>query len=243
MNQKSAAHSFPKAHLWLLIPFVMTVLGFYFSYWSKFGEVPFRHHGHGLTATLWYLLLIVQPWIYNNKSISTHRKVGFVGLFLAGGVVFSALQVIPYNIVSGLTDYLKYGLSFYDFGALVGFSASVILAMLNSRNKAKHSRWMIATAFWALQPAVSRLIFFPLYIAYDGQPPFAFIDAIYMGMGVVVLPLLVMIFMDYRKYKTIYKSYVFALVGVVLLTALVKIMGTNPWWIEWCDTILAKGMK
>jgi len=147
MNAKKSTHQFPKAHLWLLIPFFLTILGFYFSYWSKLSEVPFRHHGHGITATLWYVLLVIQPYVYNNKSLKLHRKIGFIGLFLAGGVVFSALQVIPYNIVSGLTDYLKYGLTFYDFVALMGFSLSVIMAMLKSKSKDKHARWMISTAF------------------------------------------------------------------------------------------------
>ncbi len=27
-------------HFWLLIPFVITIIGFYNSYWSKFTETP-----------------------------------------------------------------------------------------------------------------------------------------------------------------------------------------------------------
>ena len=243
MKNDIFSHQFPKAHLWLLIPFVLTILGFYFSYWSKLSEVPFRHHGHGITATLWYVLLVIQPWIYNNKSLALHRKVGFVGLFLAGGVVFSALQVIPYNITSGLTDYLKYGLSFFDFGALFGFSLSVIMAMINSKSIDKHSRWMISTAFWALQPAISRLIFFPLYIGSGGNPPIAFIDAIYLSLLTVIIPIIIMVYLDYRKYKKVYRAYLFALIGTFLLTALVKVMGHAEWWIEWCDNILARGLK
>ncbi|MCK0179144.1 hypothetical protein MWU50_07570 [Flavobacteriaceae bacterium S0862] len=243
MKQKRLSHQFPKAHLWLLIPFIITILGFYFSYWSKLGEVPFRDHGHGITATLWYVLLIIQPWIYNNKSLKLHRMVGFIGLFLAGGVVFSALQVIPYNIVSGLTEYLKYGLSFFDFGALLGFSLSVIMAMIHSKSRDKHSRWMISTVFWVLQPAVSRLIFFPLVIANDGNPPIEFIDAIYLSLLTVIIPILIMIYVDFRKYKTVYKAYLFALCGTVILTLLVKVMGTTEWWIEWCNETLARGLK
>ena len=89
-----------KAHLWLIVPFVITLLGFFPSYWSRFTDAPFRQHLHGLTATAWYLLLIVQPWLYHNEPIRYHRKVGFVSIFIAGGVVFSALLVIPFNFIS-----------------------------------------------------------------------------------------------------------------------------------------------
>lgn len=243
MNVKKTPHQFPKAHLWLLIPFVLTILGFYFSYWSKLTEVPFRHHGHGITATFWYVLLVIQPYVYNRMSLKLHRKIGFIGLFLAGGVVFSALQVIPYNIVSGLTDYLKYGLSFFDFIALIGFSLSVIMAMIQSKSKDKHARWMISTAFWALQPAVSRLIFFPLYISSDGNPPIEFIHAIYISLGVVVLPLLIMLFLDYKRYKKVYTSYILALLGTIITTFLITEIGTAQWWIDWCNTVLARGIS
>ena len=241
--KKSSSHTFPKAHLWLLIPFVITIMGFYFSYWSKLNEVPFRHHGHGLTATLWYVILVIQPWIYNKKSLKLHRKIGFVGLFLAGGVVFSALQVIPYNLSSGLSGYLKYGLTCYGFIALLGFSASVIMAMLESKARDKHARWMISTAFWAFLPAVSRLIFFSLLAMNGGKPLIPFSDAVYYGLVAGTVPLLIMIFLDYRKYGTMYRSYLVALFGTVILTLLVKVMGTTQWWIDWCETVLIRGLS
>lgn len=238
----SKRQQFPKAHLWLLIPFFFTLAGFWFSYWSKFTEVPFRHHAHGLTATAWYILLIIQPWIYNRKSLKLHKQVGFIGLILAGGVVFSALQVIPYNIKSGLVDYLKYGLSFYDFLAITGFVVSVIMAMFNARKIELHARWMISTAIWALQPALARLIFIPLFIASDGQPPFEFITAIYLALAVMGIPVLIMIVLDYKRFNKIYTPYVFALCGTLVLTLLIKVMGTSQWWIDWCNNVLVRGI-
>lgn len=233
---------FPKAHLWLLIPFILTIAGFYLSYWSKFNEAPFRQHLHGLSATAWYILLIVQPWLIHNKPVSYHRKVGFVGIFLAGGVVFSALQVIPFQIISDLPDYLRYGFSFADLCAVSGFSISVILAVFNAKNTAKHARWMISTVFWVLLPATARLVFFPLVIAYDGNPPITYIQAVYLCMIVTNIPLLYMIYLDYRKEKKVYSSYLFALVGVTLYTLSIKPMGEWQWWIDICHNVIAKGM-
>jgi hypothetical protein len=241
--KKQELQNFPKAHLWLLLPFLITLMGFYFTYWSKLSEVPFRHHGHGLTATLWYAVLVIQPWIYNNKSLKLHRRIGFIGLFLAGGVVFSALQVIPYNLSSGLSGYLKYGLTFFDFISLIGFSAAVIMAMFEAKSRDKHARWMISTAFWAFLPAISRLIFFSLMAINGGKPPIQFSEAIYSGLVVGTIPLLVMIYIDHRKYGKVYRSYLIALFGTVILTLLVKVMGTTQWWIDWCETVLTRGIS
>jgi len=236
---------FPRAHLWLLIPFAISVFGFYFTYWSRFNEVPFRQHAHGLSATAWYVLLILQPWLYHNKPISYHKKAGFIALFFAGAVVFSALQVIPFQIVSTdahMSSVLRYGLSFYDLGALAGFSFSVLMAMLNSRETPKHARWMISTAFWALQPAFVRLVFFTLLIANGGNPPVEFLNVIYICLAITAFPLLIMIFLDFRKEKKVYAAYACALLGTSIFTLLIQVFGTAQWWIDWCNNVLGKGM-
>lgn len=93
MSNKSL---FPRTHLWLILPFVITISGFIF-YWMSFNNSPFRHHVHGLSATAWYLLVILQPYLYQQNKMQLHRKVGFLGLFLAGALVFSGLQNIPFT--------------------------------------------------------------------------------------------------------------------------------------------------
>ena len=84
---------FQKAHLWLIIPFLIAFIGFYFSYWSKLKEAKFHQHLHGLSATAWYVLIIFQPFLYQRSKMNLHRKLGYIGVFLAGGVVFSAFKL------------------------------------------------------------------------------------------------------------------------------------------------------
>ena len=245
MNKKQSNLPFPQAHLWLLIPFVISVSGFYFTYWSKFTEVPFRQHVHGLTSTAWYLLLILQPWLIHNKSVSYHRKFGFVALFLAGGVVFSALQVMPYQVVSTaphMIPVLRYGFSFADFAVLSGFSFSVIMAMLNARDTPNHARWMISTAFWALLPAFGRLVFFTTLVSNGGKPLTSFLSIVFICLGIMMIPLLIMIYLDYKNESKVYSPYLFALIGIPIVIALVPVFGTTEWWINWCDNVLGKGM-
>lgn len=234
--------TFPRAHYWLLIPFLIAMAGFFFSYWSVFTQVPFRFHVHGLTATAWYLLLVIQPWVYHQKSVRLHRKIGFVGIFLAGGVAFSALQMIPFNIIGGLSEANRYGFSFFDFGALLGFSVSVVAAMLNSRNISLHARWMISTAFWALIPALGRLVYIPMVISMGENAPFSFLETLYLCAAAASVPLLIMMYIDYRLERRIYLPYLLVLISVPLLTYLAGVMGTTSWWIEWCNQTLARGL-
>ena len=230
---------FPKAHLWLLIPFFIAITGFYFTYWSVFTEVPFRQHGHGLTATLWYVFLIVQPYLYTKGKLNLHRQLGFVGLFIAGGVVFSVLQIIPYNLLNpNMSQQLKYGLTFIDCIVLIGFSTSVLMAMFCVKNTPKHGRWMISTVIWALVPALSRLIYFPMTIISEGEPILSFIQVIWLCLGLILITLSLMMWDDYRKNKKVYNSYIFTVIGSIFFTALMEVMGESTWWINLCDDVL-----
>ncbi|MHC4994388.1 MAG: hypothetical protein ACYTGQ_04965 [Planctomycetota bacterium] len=231
---------FPNAHLWLLAPFAIAIAGFYIPYWSKFTEVPFRQHAHGLSAAAWLALLVLQPWLYHNKPVSFHRKAGFAGVFLAGGVVFSALAILPHNFDK--TSPLMYGITFHNACVLSGFSLAVIMAMLNSRNISLHARWMITTAIWILQPAVTRLIYLPLVRLNDGQSPIEYVVIWYSCMLVSVIPLLVMIGLDYKNERKAYTPYVFTLVGVAIAIGLMKPMSEAQWWVGLCDTVLLKGV-
>jgi len=89
---------FRHAHRWLLIPLVITLLGFTPSYFLALDEASWQQHLHGLSAMLWFGLLIVQPYLATHGRLAQHRVLGPIGLLLAGMVVASALGVIPGNI-------------------------------------------------------------------------------------------------------------------------------------------------
>ena len=229
---------FPKTHLWMILPLFIALAGFYFSYWSKFSQIPFHQHLHGLTATLWYGLLVLQPWLYKQNNIQLHRQFGFVGIFLAGGVVFSALQVVPNNLLNErLEPVLRYGLTWADFIFLAGFSHAVIMAMLNSRQMEIHARYMIASVFWALLPALVRLIYFPLVIIYGYPPPFSFIEILYFSAGLVIAVIVIMMIVDYKKKGKVYTSYGLVVGGTLIFATSFEMVGEALWWIDFCDSV------
>jgi len=167
-------------HLWMLLPFAITLLGFSFSYFSKLGDATFHQHVHGLSATFWYLLVLIQPWlITRRRDVKNHRLLGAVGTLLAGMVAASALAIIPKNIddVATLDPNGFFNPTFAYFACIVDamlislFIVSVVMAIvaMKRRDLSGHVQWMMASVFAVLSPALARMFGIALIIANKGN--------------------------------------------------------------------------
>lgn len=230
---------FHNAHYWLIIPFAIAFLGFYFTYWSRLGEALFHQHLHGMTATVWYVLIIVQPLLYRQSNLVLHRIFGVIGIFLAGGVVFSAMQIIPNNLtLENISDNLRYSFVFGDFVSLAGFSFAVIMAVIKKNDLDLHARYMISTVFWVMLPALGRLIYFPLVISYGFPPPIAFNECVYIACILIILALSVLLWLDYKKERRFYKPYWLVTMATGFMLISWDYFGEAEWWIRFCHVIL-----
>jgi hypothetical protein len=167
-------------HLWMLLPFAITLLGFAFSYFSRLGEATFHQHVHGLSATLWYLLVLVQPWLITRRAdVRTHRLYGAFATLVAGIVAGSALTIIPKNIddvatldPDGFFDpTFAYAACVIDVVLIALFIASVAMAVvaMKRRDLPGHVQWMMASVFAVLSPALARMLGTGLIIANQGR--------------------------------------------------------------------------
>ncbi len=230
---------FPKAHLWLIIPFLIAFTGFYFTYWSKFSEARFTQHLHGLSATAWFVLIIIQPFLYQKAKMNLHRILGIIGLFIAGGVVFSAMQVIPNNLtLENISENLRYSFIFADFVFVFGFSYSVIMAIINKKDIDIHARYMISTVFWVMLPALSRLIYFPLLISYGFPTPITFLQCFYIAGGIILLVLGILILLDFLKEKKFYRPYLLVTLTTLVVLLFFNYFGYADWWRTFCSALL-----
>ena len=137
-----------------------------------------------------------------------------------------------------MSPVLQYGLTWGDFIFLTGFTHAVIMAMLHSKTKAIHARYLIASAIWALLPALARLIYYPLVIGFGFPPPLSFIQVVYISVALVVVALGIMMALDYRDERKVYTSYGIAAGGALLFAATLQTMGSATWWIAFCDRLL-----
>ena len=74
---------YSKTHYYMLALLVITVLAFWPSYFGRLSDAPLAHHLHGVTGTLWILLIAVQSYVIHARKIQLHRRVGKLVLVLA----------------------------------------------------------------------------------------------------------------------------------------------------------------
>lgn len=227
---------YKNAHKWLLIPLIIALIGFFPSYFSKFTSAKFGHHIHGLSAVIWYAFVIYQPYLIAKGSFAKHKRYGIVGIFLAGMVVASGLAMIPGNISGAVAQqasgqispiappFFLYGVSLFDFVAIVGFGVSVIMAMIKSKQLDDHAIWMISTVFWALMPALARMALIPMFML--GQLTH------FANLAMITTPLILLALIGVMiKLKKVHIALVAAAVAN-LLSFIIVPLGKADWWVE-----------
>tara|TARA_R110002072_G_scaffold140812_1_gene285432 strand:- start:123032 stop:123742 length:711 start_codon:yes stop_codon:yes gene_type:complete len=227
---------FPKLHLWLILPFVITLIGFQ-GYWFSFKNAPLHWHLHGLSATFWYVCLIIQPWIYHNRPIQIHRKVGMLSLLIAGFLIASALNMILISLPN-MSEFsplypVRYSLAFVDLISISGFTLSIALAIVYARNTQVHARWMISTVFWVLAPGTVRFSFIPLDAIFQPKKfsdfPFEWTDVFIWNEILIIMIILFLMIRDYIKDHKIYFPYVLILIANVLFIPIITGLKDAAW--------------
>lgn len=226
-------------HLWLGLGLLIALIGFTPTYFMRLGEATWFQHLHGISATLWMAILVLQPWLATRGKLQRHRRFGIVALVLAGMVVASGLAVLPFNIenaVGGDTSPLAppaflYGISFVDLLTISGFLLAVLMATLSIRAIDDHVIWMASTVFWVMIPALARMIAFALILTI-GFDDWSLLDVVFW----TAFPILaVLLYLMYRL-KRAHPALVLAAIGNA--TALVvEPLGNSSTWRAICETV------
>lgn len=199
-------------HLWMLIPFAISVLGFSYSYYLNLANVTFHQHVHGLSATLWYVLIVVQPYLIVRKNdIPRHRMFGAIGTILAGLVAGSALTIVPLNIddVAMLNPDGFFNPTFAYFAVIIDvllvsmFIASVVLAIfaMKRRDLPGHVQWMMASVFFVLSPGLARMLGIAAIIANQGNMEGISLVKLAVPSMIVMMSIIVFYFHKFGSFK------------------------------------------
>lgn len=155
------------AHFYVLALFPLAALAFWPSYLSQLSTASAEFHAHGVTATLWLILLVAQSLTIHRGQRQIHRTLGLVSLvlfplFLIGGsgIFFGMAE----RYVAGEPFQAMYAprLAWLDFAGVGGFAYCYYEALRNRRKVHLHSRYMLATAIFLLPPIFGRLTAIPL---------------------------------------------------------------------------------
>lgn len=168
---------------------LVTILGFWTSYFVAFTHVPFAFHMHGVTATTWLLLLIAQSLAAHTKNIALHRTMGKASfllfpLLIVGFVAIINLSAARYADAEG-AFIAELGPAF-GIGMGVAISAYLTLfylALRNRRNIKLHAGFMLATPLILFESPFSRVIpiLFPWLNVIGSEGPRELLDLILIG--------------------------------------------------------------
>lgn len=139
----------------LFIPLVF--FGFYKTYFIQFPAFKnVKHdyiHIHFAIATVWVLLVIVQPFLIVNKKIAWHRKLGKLSYIIFPLLILSFVPMVVTKLKSDTPKDAFFAIG--DGTLLVLFYC---LAIYYRRKSTVHMRYMIAAALVLLGPTVGRIL-------------------------------------------------------------------------------------
>ena len=151
------------AHWYVLSLLPLAALAFWPNYLSKMGSAGAAYHVHGLTATMWLLLLAAQSWSIHRGDRAWHRSAGAASLllfplFLAGGAgIFIGMAERYVEAASPFYTMYAPRLAWLDFVGVGGVAYFYFQAMKWRRKVHVHAGYLLATAIFLMPPIVGRL--------------------------------------------------------------------------------------
>ena len=212
-------------YLYLGLGLIIVFWGFSNSYFGKLGQTKMPYHIHGISATLWMILLIVQPYLYSKGNLKFHKYLGWSSVIIVTVMVLAGFNMMKLMIQNQefYPPNIVYRLAFIDAVTLLGFIVIFLLAIFYRKNLQLHARLMVCTIFGPLNPAITR-IFFSLGLAEN------FNESLTLSYLLIEIVLLGIIWLE-RNQKEMKYTYL----PVLLFTGIQHILMYSAenwdWWV------------
>lgn len=222
-------------HKWMIIPMVIMQLGIFLDYWGDFTDNAWSIHIHYWTGTLWYFYLIIQPFYATNDKMDKHRTNGIIGIFIAGGVGFTALSMMNRDMISAsralefperfgpFKPWFFYGVAVIEIVMMGAFIFAVIQGIMKRKQLEHHAWWLISTVFIIMMPALGRGIQFIWFMIAGFDPDMDIMIALYLT-ELIIIALTVW---AARKYGRLNHPATYLAIGVNLFNCLVEPIGKS----------------
>ena len=155
--QKSLRHPWP----FFMAALGIAVAGFWPSFFAVLPSTSLPHLIHGLSATAWMILPLVQYGLIASKNRPLHRVVGWASLALAAIVVTSGIYVVQIMAYNNIANFRLLDVKFVwlDLTGMALFCVYVAFAMLAARKRdiRLHVIALAASALIPLEAALERL--------------------------------------------------------------------------------------
>lgn len=185
-SKKSKVIKFEKVGYYAIGLIALAFLGFWPTYFSKFfdGTANFNayFHFHFAMASMWIVLLILQPILIRKKKFSIHRKIGKLS-FIILPLFFVSVILLKHSTLGGqVTEGLGASL-WLQLKDLVIIGTMFTIAIVNKSNIQIHARAMIATGIVFIEPTLGRFIILTVL----PEPDFM------LGLGITVTIMYILI--------------------------------------------------
>lgn len=145
---------------WFALALALVALGFFPSFFSALARVPPHILLHGISATLWMSLPVVQGFLIARRRRDLHRRLGYASLALAAVVVLSGLRVVQTMILKGgdTASVVSIKFALIDLTGIALFAIFLAMAIRAARahDWRLHLRLMACTALIPLEAANER---------------------------------------------------------------------------------------
>ncbi|MEQ1799786.1 MAG: hypothetical protein ABL872_17650 [Lacibacter sp.] len=153
---------------WMLVPMLFMQLGIFKDYWGDFSENAWSVHIHYWTGTIWYVYLILQPYLATHGKLPQHRTNGIIGMFIAGAVCLTAFSMLHRDIATTekaianpqqfgpFQPWFFFGVTAVEIVMMTAFGYAVIKSIIHRKNLEQHAWWLITTVFLIMMPALGR---------------------------------------------------------------------------------------
>ena len=142
---------------------ILSVAGFarsyYLSHWFGTKTLTPLLQLHGAVMTLWILLFLTQTSLVATNRTDAHRRLGMIGLMLAGGVVATSLASAFVTLGEGRLNKAVPAHVFLIFPIGLGLMFALLVgsAAYFYRNSATHKRLMLLATIAATATPIARL--------------------------------------------------------------------------------------
>lgn len=235
MNQTIISPKPFYTHAWLYFLLAMAVIiaGFFPSFFNNLRQTDLLHHVHGMSATAWLLLLVVQPLLYSRGYISLHRKLGKLSFVLVPLLLFGGVKMVQL-MISRPADYPTlepFRLSFIDAVSMIAFLGFYGMAIYYRFTRGLHARCMAATVVLLIPPGLTRLL-----LHFPGVDSFT--KGLNINFLLIEIVLLLLLLDDKKRQGTFSRPYLALTAIIMFLHATLPFARNWPWWQSFMNTIV-----
>ena len=188
--------------------FLIALVAFWPTYLSlsPFASSIYTHI-HAVTATLWMVMLISQPFLIRRGRYTLHRSIGRISYVLVPILLVNMVLLANYRIRTvRVEDYpLQTYVLYLQVSLGLLFAISYCLAIFFRHRMELHARFMLCTGLTLIDPVFARLLFLahPASVTYHHWITFAFTDLLFIAViwlerkspsGRWVLPVMLFVF-------------------------------------------------